>query len=302
VNAPEGFTVRPAGTADAPAVAELMNAHDGAYLEEPDTIDGPEIEGWWARIDLEQDTRLCFDAAGRLAAAATVDDHRPEVLELNAFTHPAYTGHGLGTAMIAWLENEAASRDRRPRTSTLAADRGAAELVDGLGYRAVRHFYRMAIDLDGPPPEPVWPAGFTVSTMRAGEERAVHAVVEETFAEHWGHAERTFEEWSASNVERPWWDPSLVYLVREGDEIAAVEINAHRFGDGLVGVLGPRKAWRGRGLGRALLLKAFGDLHRRGERRVALAVDAGNETGATHLYESVGMRVVCQWDVYEKHL
>jgi hypothetical protein len=35
---------------------------------------------------------------------------------------------------------------------------------------------------------------------------------------------------------------------------------------------------------------------------VSLAVDAGNETGATHLYESVGMRVVWQADVYEKRL
>ena len=66
--------------------------------------------------------------------------------------------------------------------------------------------------------------------------------------------------------------------------------------------LGTLEPWRGQGLGRALLLHAFGELYRRGERRVALAVDAGNETGATHLYESVGMRVAWQADVYEKRL
>lgn len=75
-----------------------------------------------------------------------------------------------------------------------------------------------------------------------------------------------------------------------------------RFGGGWVGTLGTRKPWRGKGLGRALLLTAFGELCRRGETRVRLAVDAGNETGATQLYESVGMRVAWQADVYEKHV
>jgi ribosomal protein S18 acetylase RimI-like enzyme len=77
-------------------------------------------------------------------------------------------------------------------------------------------------------------------------------------------------------------------------------MNAFRFGGGWVGTVGTLGPWRGRGLGRALLLEAFGEFHRRGEPRVSLAVDAGNETGATHLYESVGMRVVWQADVYEK--
>jgi len=35
---------------------------------------------------------------------------------------------------------------------------------------------------------------------------------------------------------------------------------------------------------------------------MSLGVDAGNETGATRLYESVGMRAVWQADVWEKRL
>lgn len=91
-----------------------------------------------------------------------------------------------------------------------------------------------------------------------------------------------------------------VYLVRADGETVAAEINAVRFGMGWVGTLGTRKHWRGRGVGRALLLLAFGELYRRGEHRIGLAVDAGNETGATRLYESVGMRVAWQADFYEK--
>jgi mycothiol synthase len=302
VIAPAGFTTRPAGAADAEALADLVNTFDRAHLEEPDHVDAAEVEGWWARIDVENDTRLFFDAAGGLAAAASVHDRGADVLALDAYTHPDQVGRGLGTAMLVWLEEEAAARGRRPRTSALAADRSAAELVMGRGYEAVRHFYVMAVDLQDPPEEPDWPAGFAVSTMQVGEERTVHAVVEEAFAEHWGYDPRPFEEWSVGNLDQAWWDPSLVYLVRVADEVVAVEIGAIRFGAGFVCVIGTRKPWRGLGLGKALLLRAFGDLYGRGERRVTLAVDAANETGATQLYAGVGMHVAWQSDVYEKSL
>jgi hypothetical protein len=52
----------------------------------------------------------------------------------------------------------------------------------------------------------------------------------------------------------------------------------------------------------ALLLSAFREFYRRGQTRVALALDAGNDTGAPQLYESVGMRIAWQADVYEKRV
>ncbi len=73
-----------------------------------------------------------------------------------------------------------------------------------------------------------------------------------------------------------------------------------RSGGGLVGALGVRRPWRGKGLGRALLLRTFGEFHRRGIQRVALGVDAQNPTGATKLYESVGMQVELEAIVFEK--
>jgi len=284
-------------------VAVLMNAFDRAHLEEPDEVDAAEVSGWWVRLDLERDSRLVFAADGRLAAAGTVYGRTEAVLDLDAFVHPQLSGCGLGSALIDWLEQEGSRRERLVlRTSALAADSAAASLIAARGFEPIRHFYRMSIELEEPPPEARWPIGFEVSILAPGEEAVVHELVEDTFAEHWGHEWRSLEEWQKTAFDQPWWDPSLVYLVRSGEEVVAGAINAIRFGSGWVGVLGTRKAWRGRGLARALLLTAFGELHRRGERRIALAVDSGNETGATHLYESVGMRIAWKADVYEKRL
>ena len=52
-----------------------------------------------------------------------------------------------------------------------------------------------------------------------------------------------------------------------------------------------RRPWRQRGIARALLLHTFGELWRRDRRWAALGVDAESLTGATRLYESVGMSV-----------
>ena len=289
---------------DEVAVAELMNIFDRAHLEEPDVVDPDEITGWWARLELERDTRLYLHGGEKVAGAATVHDRGEDFLDLDAFVHPEWTGRGLGAAMVDWLEEETRRRGLAvARTSALAADRRAVQLLAARGFAAIRHFYRMAIDLDAPPPEPQWPDGSEVSTFRPGEdEEVLHAVTEEAFAEHWDHEHRDLDAWQRTVFDAPWWDPSLVHLVRSGDEVVAAAVNSVRFGAGWVGTIGTLKPWRGRGLGRALLLTAFREFYRRGETRVRLAVDAGNETGATQLYESVGMRIAWQADVYEKHL
>lgn len=298
------YTHRPATLDDAAAAAELMNAFDRAHVEEPDTLTAEDLVSWWAQLTLEEDSRFFFDDGGNLVGTSTLALRDEEqLLDLDAYVHPAHLGRGLGGAMIDWLEEQ--SRERgltRARTSALAVDAAAGRLVAARGFAPIRHFYRMSIDLDTPPPGPEWPAGFTVSTLQPEEEPVVYAVITEAFAEHWGQEHREYDEWRRRNVEREWWDPTLVYLVREGGEVVAASTNGFRFGSGWVDTIGTLKPWRGKGLGRALLLTAFGEFFERGERRVALAVDAGNETGATHLYESVGMRIAWQADIYEKHL
>ena len=98
-------------------------------------------------------------------------------------------------------------------------------------------------------------------------------------------------------------DPSLWFLAVDGEETAGFAICHRRSGDpetGSVRLLGVRRRWRRRGLGRALLLHAFAELRRHGFKRAGLGVDAESLTGAHKLYESAGMHVEARFDVYEK--
>ncbi len=71
---------------------------------------------------------------------------------------------------------------------------------------------------------------------------------------------------------------------------------------GWIHTLGVRKAYRRRGLGQALLLHTFRALQQRGVPAAYLFVDAANKTGATHLYQRVGMRVELEITHYEIEL
>jgi ribosomal protein S18 acetylase RimI-like enzyme len=75
------------------------------------------------------------------------------------------------------------------------------------------------------------------------------------------------------------------------------------FGDlGWVRELGVRSRWRGRGVGKALLLETFRAFELLKLERVSLGVDAENATGATRLYEGVGMREEERHDLYHMTL
>ncbi len=151
-----------------------------------------------------------------------------------------------------------------------------------------------------PHPEPQWPDGIIVRTLRYPEDlEAVYWSQNEAFREHWGYVERPFEEaferWKSYSFDAEGLKPELWFLALEGEEIAGL-INSQERSDldsqmGYIPTLGVRKAYRRRGLGQALLLHTFQALQQRGVKRVSLSVDAKNKTGATRFYQRVGMRV-----------
>ena len=161
----------------------------------------------------------------------------------------------------------------------------------------------MLVEHETEPIAPEWPEGFRVSTFEPGDGRAFHAALDEAFAEEWNHVSEPFEEWAERRLNVSDFDPTLWFIVREGDEIAAVlRCDADRAGAGWVGALGVCRSWRKRGLGLALLRHAFGEFYRRGQRRVGLGVDAQNPSGATRLYERAGMRVTYEAVAFKKEL
>lgn len=296
------FARRAPTSADAPAVAALVIAYERSLYGDT-TYSLGDLEAEWEAIDLAQDALVLVDGEEIVAFGSLHD--RGELWRVEGYVHPEHRGRGIGTELARALEATAASRGaRRLQHSVAEPDDAGRRLLEGLGYEPMRVFRELRIDLDEAPRPPVLPAGLVAGRFEAARDaEAFHAAQQEAFADHWEFRPRAFSDWREFHIETERFDPSLWGVVRAGDEIAAGAIcEANRYGGGWVGVLFTRRPWRGQGVGRALLLEAFGKFWERGERSVGLSVDADGSLGAFQLYESAGMRPVLGWVMYETEL
>ncbi|MGH2446831.1 MAG: GNAT family N-acetyltransferase [Candidatus Limnocylindria bacterium] len=294
-----GLALRAPTLDDLEAVVELYVASDLVEFGEPDT-DLDETRDFWRQQDLANDHWILTDGGGSVVAAAEVSRDRGVHLEVWVTVHPDWRRRGIGSRLADLGEARAAELvERAPEGTRVTArawvnarEEGVRAFVAARGYGAARRFWRMKIEMgEKPPGAPAFPTGITVRTFRPGQdERATWQASEEAFADHWGHVPAPFEEW-VKRTQGETFDPRLWFLAMDGDAIAGTSLCARYLEMGWVGTLGVRRAWRGRGLGEALLRHSFVEFHRQGRRSVALGVDAESLTGATRLYERAGMHV-----------
>ena len=297
--------VRPPTHDDAPRVLALMRAFDAAAWGDSDWTEH-DLEEHWDELDLERDAWV-VEQDGRLAGYGDADVRGGRIV-IDGYVHPELRGRGVGSAVLEAAERRAGEElarvDGRVYLHYATIDDNAAPFFEARGYRPVRHQYRMVVDLDGEPAADV-PPGIEIRPYRAGEERAIHEAIQEAWAHGgWEYRPRTFDEWSKGVFGRAGHDPSLCFVALDGASVVGASLNDwKRNGDwGWIGTLGVRPAYRRRGIADALLRTSFREFFNRGERRVALGVDAQSPTGATRLYERAGMRVLYRVTVFEKEL
>jgi mycothiol synthase len=255
------------------------------------------------KLNPETDIRVAVaDESFRGYADIDDDPHPIYWVDLRV---PQSEGDEVRVALMDWVESRAEERGGEVlRFHTASTDERIKGLLESRGYRVIRHFYRMRIELDGDVPQPECPEEVTIRTATPDEAERVYESHQESFEDHWEHVRMPYAEWEHWLM-REGFDPSLWFVVEDGSELAALSLCREHEGErglGWVNVLGVRKPWRRRGLGRALLLHSFHEFRRRGFHAAALGVDAESLTGANRLYESAGMHVARQSDVYEKNL
>jgi mycothiol synthase len=292
------MNVRPATLADYPAMLALLAADEAELHGRPSQIAEGDLREWTSRTNLAEDSWL-LEADGALAAVGWFDvlAGGESGFAIGA-VHPSWKGRGLGAQVVERAEARAEHHGiSRLHQFSFATDGAARALFLGRGYHEVRRFYEMAIELDEPPEVPA----VGIETLDLDEAEAFHHALDEAFQDHWEHNSWPFAQWWERQTRSPGFDPSLWFVVRDGDELAAVSRNeANRNGGGYVAAIGVRRPWRGKGYAKALLLHTFREFFDRGISRVTLGVDAESPTGATHLYERVGMHVEQEHVFYEK--
>lgn len=322
LNLPPGCRMRPVEETDLQLLVDFINLCAQVEYGEDETNADDLLQDWYSPgFSLGSDTRLVESATGEVSGYVEVWDQRDPPVKpyLWSRTHPERHGQGIGTALLAW--GEARARQvlaRAPQgvqvvvqTGVVAGYQPSIDLLRANGYRLVRYFNNLEIQLEGKTFIPRWPHGIELRPYQHPQQaEPIFRAFQEAFADHWGVVAETFESafprWQHHRFDQPEFDPGLWFVAWDDDQIAGFSLcEKHKPADpdcGWVAQLGVRPAWRRQGLGLALLEQSFAALQAMGKPRAGLNVDSDSPTGANRLYEKAGMHLTKQWTIWEKIL
>ena len=288
--------LRPYREDDFEPLLDLFNRHQLAAFGEADAT-ADEFRTWLTTpyVTVADDIRVLEDD-GRIVGYADVDPTRekPPQWWCDVKLDPDVDAQEVLPLLVGWLDERAAAQGGRLRVWSSDTDARVTDAFRALRFEPIRHSFRMEIDLDGETRPPAWPDGIETRTVRDGEHERVYDAVRDVWQDTNDPMDETFAEWAHWMMRQESFDPELWFLAVAGDELAGFSLCSRSTTDpdaGYVANLGVLRPWRRQGLGEALLLHSFEAFRRRGWTRGTLGVDASSKTGATRLYERVGMSV-----------
>jgi mycothiol synthase len=309
MDVPDGYRFRAPTDDDVVGVADLLQVDDPDEDGEA-TLGEDFVRTAWTGSGFDRDTDAwsVVDRSDALVAYGQVTPDEPDMIESWGVVHPEHRGRGVGSALLERIDARASERLRgtpagRFRHAVNGGDRAAADLLRARGLRPLRHFWHMQIDLEGHVDPGPAPEGIEIREVNPRDDLpAVHAILEEAFVDDPSrfHTPPPFERWVEEEVGSPSFDPSLWLLAREAETPAGVLTASAGDERGWIDFLAVDARFRGRGIASALLRRAFALFADRAFPRVLVSVDAENITGATGVYERVGMRTVKRWDLWER--
>ncbi|YAL84107.1 GNAT family N-acetyltransferase [Dermacoccaceae bacterium W4C1] len=315
---PSGWRSFTPGDADVPALTALARHRETVVRGKPSTdretvaasVTGT---GSWTRWHL-----AVADDADEIRGWATVHDRASG--RTNVYLQVCPDAGDLADDLAAQLLNWATSvaiqigaersvQHTQLDASIIEGDQDAARWYAAAGYSHTRTWLQMvrpveSADADLPHPR----EGVTVRRVQthpsglpvAEDVRAVHLVLEESFADHFNSYRESFAEFAQRLREDPghrwdhWWlatvDSDEGPLLGGGLVSSVLPEDAQGFEGSYIDYIGVHRRARGRGVAKALLFTVIRDALERGRSRVSLEVDADSPTGADGLYESLGWR------------
>jgi ribosomal protein S18 acetylase RimI-like enzyme len=299
------------GEADIPSLVDVCNAARRAE-DNPDVATVDRMSNDYANLTNCDPARdlLIAEVEGAVVAYARVEwedqNDGDRTYICFGFVHPDWRRRGLGRTMLHHNERrlrEIATGHQFASTTYVSSwsedkNPGNAALLEMEGYYRYRSFFRMVRpNLENVDQEPL-PEGLEIRPVEQDQLWPLFLADNEAFRDHFGGidvSEAAFRRWTGDAS----FDPSMFVVAWDGDDIAAAVTNSidplenelHGYRRGLLDSVFTRRAWRKRGVARALISRSLVLLRDRGMTSAQLGVDADNPNAALHLYESTGFRV-----------
>ncbi|MGQ0434394.1 MAG: GNAT family N-acetyltransferase [Microthrixaceae bacterium] len=220
---------------------------------------------------------------------------------------PSHRRCGIGSELFTWMLRQATEVGSRfdgslPVSVHVDATEAQSDLVlvaQRAGFEPVRHFVEVARSVQEPIPEVPAPVGLELVSWNGALDEEARLAQVEAFTDHWGSEPRNREEWvqwytGHRSFRR---DLSVLAVDRASGEVASLVLCAAYPQDwggvpveAWINTVGTRRAWRGKGVARWLLVDALRRIENAadGFERAILGVDEENPTGALRLYRDLG--------------
>ena len=227
---------------------------------------------------------------------------------LDVLVHPKLRRKGIATALLRHAVERARECGATVAQAEIPATNPAARgLFSSLDFRSVRLFYEMAMDLSGFQTSAI-EHPFSSRPLQNSEEEKLTGIQNRTFTGTWGFNPNTEEEiiYRLNQSGRSRDDVTLLYNDNEVIGYCWVTIDPVKKQDqrpvrGRIHMMGVDPGYRGRGLGKAVLIAGLSNLKRKGIKVAELTVDGENKPACT-LYKSMGFEVRLSSVWYEKRL
>jgi mycothiol synthase len=293
IDIPEGLTARPLETENAAAVYEVMAAQEQADIGKVE-IELADIVGDWQKpsFDVGASTLGVFDGNTLVAYAEVSRSGRGD-----AAVHPAYRRRGIGTSLAAWMRTRTGELGGTVIGSPVPEGSPGDHLLDRLGWRIRWTSWMLALPDGAQIQARDLPEGYAVRAAEPEEYPVAHEVVEDAFTEWTDRDRQSYEDFLATSVRRPGFQPWQFRVVTDASGAIVGTALVQMFGgppvEAFIMWLAVRRDQRNRGLAQALLVDAFSRGREHGASRSALSTDS--RTGALSLYQKVGMEIGGVW-------
>jgi mycothiol synthase len=286
--------ITPPSTADLAALQTVWRAS-----QDHDEPAGRPYDGWWSIPNWATAIRvLAYD--GEIIGFAALE-YRPgaDAAEARLGLLPKHRRPGLAEELIR-NAIELAQAAGAARLRLYAPEEATWTTIPAhvWGFRPLRAQHLMLRPAAGPTLSVPQGLGTHIRRLRTGEDTALLAALNHAWAGTWNFRPITA---SALADDLQGQRAGMLVAVAEADESHIIGTaharfdRAHHNPDGnpyaWISNLTNDPAWRGRGLGRALLMAGLANLQERGARSIALQVDGSNDT-ALNLYRSVGFELI----------
>ncbi len=226
---------------------------------------------------------------------------------LTCFIHPSYRRQGLASKLLGHAVHRCQELGTKVVHVNIRQDNIAAKsTLSKFGFKLVRRFLHLRLDISKVRWQDMNQATLQYRYFRCGEDERLTQIQNRCFARTWGYNPNTVQEITyLTNLTN--FSPQDIVLASDGDKSAGYCWTRTTYkgeSDERVGqifMLGVDPCYRGRGIGKRVLLAGLSYMKRKGIQLAELTVDNRNKV-ACSLYRTIGFEVQSSSLWYEKRI